>query len=282
MNHRPFRALAGKKRAAGADHAEQGAPKLHKAPAPPGVTDVLRLYRRLRRQLNQQDVIAAYARWAPFYDLVFKRVFAPGRRAAAVAVARAEGPILDVGVGTGLELPLFPRDRDVWGVDLSTPMLLRAARRVKRERLTHVAGLLCMDATRMAFRDASFGCVVAPFVLTVTPEPEALLDEMARVVRPGGEIILVNHISADGGPMAALESAVGGRLAPKLGWRIEFPWSIIEDWVSSRDDITLIERRRVAPFNLFTFFRLRRMPAAATQTAPVAALCLQSAEAPAI
>jgi phosphatidylethanolamine/phosphatidyl-N-methylethanolamine N-methyltransferase len=277
VNRRPSRGLIGK------GHGD-GRPPFRLHPRPPILgpdvkNDVIRLYRRLRRQLNRNDVIAAYARWAPFYDLTFKRVFGPGRRAAAAAVARLEGPILDVGVGTGLELLLFPHDRDVWGVDLSVPMLRRARQRVKRHGLKNVAGLLCMDATRLAFRDDSFGCVVAPFVLTVTPDPETLLAEMIRVVRPGGEIILVNRFSSDEGPLAQVEAAVGASLAPALGWRLEFPWSIVEDWAATRDDVKIIERRKVAPFNLFTFFRLRRLPAAATPATETEARAAETAEA---
>jgi phosphatidylethanolamine/phosphatidyl-N-methylethanolamine N-methyltransferase len=101
--------------------------------------------------LDNGNVEAAYARWAPIYDLTFATLLKPGRRAAAAAASKAHGPILDVGVGTGLELPMFAAKTQVIGVDLSEPMLRRAAQRVRREHLSHVAGLVKMDATRMAF-----------------------------------------------------------------------------------------------------------------------------------
>lgn len=222
--------------------------------------------------LDNCDVEAAYARWAPIYDLTFATLLRPGRRAAAVAASKADGLILDVGVGTGLELPLFERDTRVYGVDLSEPMLRRAARRVERDRLTHVAGLARMDATRMAFADASFACVVAPYVLTVAPEPEAMLDELARVVKPGGEIVLVNHVSSIDEPFALFEAWLDRHVAPKLGWRPQFPWSIIGDWIDSRADMTLVERRPLAPFGLFTLTRIERLaiePATRDEPAPV-------------
>jgi phosphatidylethanolamine/phosphatidyl-N-methylethanolamine N-methyltransferase len=98
-------------------------------------------YSRETESLDNCDVEAAYARWAPIYDLTFTAVFKPGRRALAAAASKAEGPILDVGVGTGLELPMFEPHTEVYGVDLSEPMLRRAAQRVARENLGHVAGL---------------------------------------------------------------------------------------------------------------------------------------------
>lgn len=217
-------------------------------------------YTRDPETLDNCDVEAAYARWAPIYDLTFSTVFKPGRRALAAAASKADGPILDVGVGTGLELPMFEPTAEVYGVDLSEHMLRRAARRVERDGLGHVVGLYKMDATRMAFADASFACVVAPYVLTVVPEPEAMLDELARVLRPGGEIVLVNHVSRKDDPFAILDAWLDRHVAPKLGWRPQFPWSIIGDWIDQRADMQLVERRLLAPFGLFTLIRIKRLP----------------------
>jgi phosphatidylethanolamine/phosphatidyl-N-methylethanolamine N-methyltransferase len=217
-------------------------------------------YSRETESLDNCDVEAAYARWAPIYDLTFSVIFKPGRQALTAAASKADGPILDVGVGTGLELPMFEPQTEVYGVDLSEPMLRRAAQRVAREGLSHVVGLYKMDATRMAFPDAHFACVCAPYVLTVAPEPEAMLDELARVVRPGGEIILVNHVSRKDDPFAVLETWLDRHVAPKLGWRPQFPWAIIGDWIDQRPDMQLVERRLLAPFGLFTLIRIKRLP----------------------
>jgi phosphatidylethanolamine/phosphatidyl-N-methylethanolamine N-methyltransferase len=211
--------------------------------------------------LDNCRVEAAYARWAPIYDLTFATLLHPGRRAAAAAAAKTQGCILDVGVGTGLELPMFERDRRLFAVDLSEPMLRRAERRVRNEGLPHVAGLARMDATRLAFADETFGCVVAPYVLTVAPEPEAVLDELTRVVKPGGEIILVNHVSSDDAPLAELEAWLGRHVAPRIGWRPRFPWEIIGDWIAGRPDARLVERRPLPPFGLFTLTRIARASA---------------------
>ena len=227
------------------------------------MSETSRLFHPLEHAIDNQDVEAAYARWAPIYDLAFATLLHPGRRAAAAAASRCAGPILDVGVGTGLELPMFERRTEIVGVDLSEPMLRRAARRVEGENLSQVVGLARMDATRMAFSDAAFGCAVAPYVLTVAPEPEAMLDEIARVVRPGGDIILVNHVSKDDAPLAELGAWLGRRFASKLGWRPEFPWEIIGDWIASRKDVRLLERRALPPFGLFTMTRIERLRAIA-------------------
>jgi phosphatidylethanolamine/phosphatidyl-N-methylethanolamine N-methyltransferase len=207
--------------------------------------------------LTRGDVEDAYARWAPIYDFVFAAIMRPGRQAAAAAINRLGGNVLDVGVGTGLELPMFASSIRLVGIDLSEPMMRRAQARVAAGRLAHVVGIAAMDAMRLGFCDGVFDAAVAPFVLTVVPDPERVLDEIARVVRPGGEIVLVNHISADGGLLAKIEAWLGKRSA-KLGWRPEFPWAILEGWLARRPDVTLVERRKLAPFGLFTLVRLLR------------------------
>lgn len=215
-------------------------------------------HRNERLHVDNHGVEAAYARWAPIYDVVFATWLKPGRRAGAIAASGTEGPILDVGVGTGLELPLFQPNTRVFGVDLSKPMLYQANRRVRRKRLAHVEGLACMDARRLAFQDSSFGCAVLMYVLTVTPEPTAILNEVARVIRPGGEIIVVGRVSPEASALVALEMWIGRHFGSQLGWRPHFPWKVIDDWLEGRTDMQLIERRQIAPFGLFTLTRIQR------------------------
>lgn len=207
--------------------------------------------------ITNDHVEAAYARWAPVYDKVFTAVMRPGRTAAAEAVNRLGGRVLDVGVGTGLELPMFSTNVKIVGVDLSAPMLDIARKRVAEQKLSNVEDLLVMDAMNLTFEDGVFDGAVAPYVITTVPDPVRTMDEMARVVRPGGEIIIVNHIGADSGPIAMIESFMGKR-AEKLGWRPQFPWEIIGDWIASRPGLTLVERRRLAPLGLFTLARIRK------------------------
>jgi phosphatidylethanolamine/phosphatidyl-N-methylethanolamine N-methyltransferase len=205
--------------------------------------------------LDQKAVERAYARWAPVYDIVFDRIMDTGRRAAVAAASRAGTRILDVGVGTGLELPYFAAELEVTGVDLSEPMLRKAQERVRAHKLIQVKGLCVMDAARLAVADDSFDAVIAPYVITTVPDPEGTLDEFARVVRPGGEIVLLNHISAETGARAAFERWLA-RQTQHLGWRPEFPWERIGNWCASRPDITLLERRTMPPLGLFALIRL--------------------------
>lgn len=205
--------------------------------------------------LDNAGVEAAYARWAPIYDLAFTAVMRAGRRAGAAAASRPGGHILDVGVGTGLELPMIDRRTTITGVDLSEPMLERARERVRRDGLGNVAALRVMDAMALDFPDATFDAVLAPYVLTVVPDPRASLEEWARVVKLGGTIVLVNHVGAARGPVAAVEAWMAKR-AEKLGWHPQFPWSIIGDWIAGRADMTLAERRTLPPLGLFTLTRI--------------------------
>src|SRR5450631_417721 len=137
--------------------------------------------------IDKTSVERAYALWAPVYDLVFGAVFDAGRRASIAAAERACGPgggrILEVGVGTGISLPDYARTNRLVGVDLSEPMLRKAQKRVTGLRLSNVEGLFLMDAERLAFPDDSFDVIVAQYVITTVPHPEATLDEFARVLK---------------------------------------------------------------------------------------------------
>jgi phosphatidylethanolamine/phosphatidyl-N-methylethanolamine N-methyltransferase len=208
--------------------------------------------------LDRATIAKAYARWAPVYDLVFGAVFERGRNAAILAAERIGGRILEVGVGTGLSLPDYGRANRVIGVDISEPMLRKAKARVALERLPHVQGLAVMDAERLAFPDGAFDVVVAQYVITAVPHPEATLDEFARVLRPGGEIVLVNHIGAETGLRRAFEAGFAP-LARRLGWRPEFPWGRLQRWADRRGEIRLIERRPMPPLGHFSLIRFAKL-----------------------
>jgi len=136
----------------------------------------------------------AYRRYAPRYDFYFGALFQPGRKAVIQKMQCRPGErILEVGVGTGLSFPLYPRDVRVVGIDISQDMLLRARTRIRREHLNHVIGLTRTDAERLCFADASFDKVVALYVASVVPSPARLVEEMRRVCKPDGEIFIVNH-----------------------------------------------------------------------------------------
>lgn len=208
--------------------------------------------------IDRDSVEKVYARWAPVYDLVFGPLLERGRRASIAAVDRVGGRILELGVGTGISLPVFGRHSRIVGIDISEPMLRKAQERVERESLAHVDGLAVMDAARLGFADASFDCAVAQFVITTVPDPEATLDELARVVRPGGEIVLVNHISAERGPRADIERWFAQH-SGTFGWRSEFPFARIESWMRRNGGVLLLEHRKVPPLGMFSLIRLGRI-----------------------
>jgi phosphatidylethanolamine/phosphatidyl-N-methylethanolamine N-methyltransferase len=218
-------------------------------------------------EIDRKTVEKAYARWAPVYDFVFGPVFDVSRRISIDAANRVGGRILELGVGTGISLPGYGSRTKVVGIDLSEPMLRKARERVAHERLAHVRGLVVMDAANLGFKDASFDCAVAQFVITTVPDPEATLDELARVVRPGGEIVLVNHISAERGLRASFEHWFAQQ-SGKLGWRAEFPFARIADWINRHGGVRLIERRTVPPLGMFSLIRIGRTQGA--RAAPAA------------
>ncbi|MYZ49243.1 class I SAM-dependent methyltransferase [Propylenella binzhouense] len=205
------------------------------------------------RNLDSSSVRDAYRRWAPVYDVVFGKVMEAGRLAAARAASRPGIRLLEVGVGTGIALPAYDPTCRVTGIDLSHEMLLRAARRVAEERLSNVDGLAVMDAARLAFPNAAFDAAVAMFLITVVPDVPGVLAEMERVVRPGGEVVLVNHFAARSGPRAAIERMMAPH-ARRLGWHPDFP---IEA-VTGQTRLALVEVRPVRPFGIFTLLRFRK------------------------
>ena len=170
-------------------------------------------------ELDKDAVAKAYARWAPIYDFVFGAVFERGRKASVAAAERIGGRILEVGVGTGISLPEYRWTTRVVGVDLSMPMLRKAKARVREHGLSNVDGLAVMDASHLAFADSSFDVVVGQFLIPAVPNPEATLDEFVRVVRPDGEIVLVNHIGAEAGPRRIFETCFAP-VGRRLGWQI--------------------------------------------------------------
>jgi ubiquinone/menaquinone biosynthesis C-methylase UbiE len=212
------------------------------------------------RDPDRQVMERAYARWAPVYDVLCGPAFINGRRAAARAARDVGGRVLEIGVGTGLSFDDYDECTEITGIDISEPMITRARARVESGRYPFVKELTVMDAHALAYRDASFDCVVGQFVITLVEDPERVLSECARVVRPGGQIILVNHLYSERGLAAAVERILA-RKAHALGLRPEFPFQRLADWAVSHGGAELIERRKVRPFGVYTLVRFRRAEA---------------------
>jgi phosphatidylethanolamine/phosphatidyl-N-methylethanolamine N-methyltransferase len=205
-----------------------------------------------RAMLDAEGVRDAYRRWAGVYDAVFGGISAHGRRRAVAEVNRLPGTrVLEVGVGTGLALPRYRGDKRVIGIDLSREMLVKAAERVQEQGLRHVIGLAEMDAEHMAFADDSFDIAVAMFTASVVPDAKRLYAEMARVVRPGGHLLFVNHFAAERGPRWWVERAMAP-LSRLLGWHPDFALSDLLD--ASVTQIDVIEPCQ--PAGLFTLVRV--------------------------
>jgi phosphatidylethanolamine/phosphatidyl-N-methylethanolamine N-methyltransferase len=170
-----------------------------------------------------------YRVWAKYYDKVYVGLLARAQREAVDAAVACGRDILEIGVGTGLTLPYFPSDRRVTGVDLSFDMLKVAKAKVTERGLSAVQGLAVMDACRLGFADESFDAVTAQFVITLVPSPEQALDEMDRVLKPGGEIVISSRLVDPDAPTAVFWSALAP-LAKAVGWSTDFKVSRLTDW----------------------------------------------------
>ncbi len=196
-----------------------------------------------------------YERWAPIYDRVYHKLLSDAHRRTALAAAACGPDILEVGVGTGLVLRHYPPGSRVVGVDLSVPMLRKA--QDKAAGLATVTGLASMDACRLGFPDGRFDAVAVPFVITLVPDPEGALDECARVLRPGGEIVISSKLSGDAGPVARIEEAVAP-LMKRVGWSSAFKISRVEAWARRRGDLEVVEIAPLFPAGFFKLMRLRK------------------------
>lgn len=178
--------------------------------------------------MDLRTVESAYARLSRHYDLLFERVFNGGRKRMFRDIpARPRARVLEVGVGTGLSLPLYSRDARVVGIDFSPAMLRFAAERIRRDRLRNVA-LARMDATRLVFPDETFDAVIAAYVISATPDPERVIGEMWRVCKTGGRILFLNHFLSDNRVVAGVERRISRWMGP-LGFRTDLDlWNLLE------------------------------------------------------
>lgn len=210
--------------------------------------------------MRTEGVAAAYDRWAPVYDLVFGNVFKSGRQQSIEVAEAVGGRVLEVGVGTGISLPLYDRRLRLTGIDIADAMLDKARDRVREAKLDNVEQLAVMDAEHLLFEDDSFDVVVAQYVVTAVPDPEAALDEFVRVLKPGGEIVITTRIGAEKGMRGGIEKALMP-ITSRLGWRTEFSLSRYEAWARTNPRVTLIEHRPLPPLGHFSLLRYGKLPA---------------------
>lgn len=177
-----------------------------------------------------------YSKWAPVYDLIYNQLtFSPTQAAVSKAV-RCGNTILEAGVGTGLAFKHYPGTVNLYGIDLSEHMLCRAYRKTVEENLNHVHGLQIMNVESLGYKDNNFDAVVAQYLITLVPDPEKVLSEFLRVVKPGGEIILVNHFGQESGLLARFEAKIAP-LCKKLGLSSDFKIQRVQEW-SAQNNVT--------------------------------------------
>jgi phosphatidylethanolamine/phosphatidyl-N-methylethanolamine N-methyltransferase len=201
-----------------------------------------------------RQVERVYGVLARVYDDFFDWALGPGRRRAVLRLdVRAGERVLEVGVGTGLSLPLYPAGCEVVGIDISVPMLDRARARLHRMGGADIR-LLRMDARKIKFPDATFDKVLAPYVISVVPDPEAVLAEMVRICRPGGTVIVVNRFLSALRPLAWIERLVTP-LSMWIGFRLDLP----VDTVTKTPGLELVREERVNAFGRWRLLELRRI-----------------------
>ncbi|RUM95024.1 MAG: SAM-dependent methyltransferase [Thiothrix sp.] len=198
--------------------------------------------------MSIEAVQKTYRRYAPRYDFLFGAVFHPGRKAVIDYMDCKPGErILEVGVGTGLSLPLYPEGVKVTGIDISEEMLARAIKLKEQEGLDNVT-LATMDAEKMTFGDNRFDKVVAMYVASVVPNPIQLVAEMRRVCRPGGELLFVNHFHSNRPVVKSMEKLLMP-LSQKLGFNPGF-----SEYEFIRDTELKVNRSRSV--NMFGYWKL--------------------------
>lgn len=196
--------------------------------------------------MDTKRVERIYNAYSGFYDVIFNKLFQESRQAAIASLDLRPGAnVLEVGVGTGLALPLYPRHCQVTGIDLSESMLKHGWERVKQHRLDHVR-LIKMDATSMEFEDNTFDGVMAAYLISVVPDPRKVLNEMIRVCKDGGKIVLLNHFSNGNKLISTVERMISP-LCVHIGFRTDLALEPLLDGMP----LVIQKKARVNPFKFW-------------------------------
>lgn len=170
--------------------------------------------------LETETIKKIYAGYSNAYDAIFKRFFFPRiKHAIATMDIRHGDKVLDVGVGTGLSLPLFPRYCDVTGIDISSAMLKKAKEKTNKLNLNHIE-LMEMDAMNLEFPDNSFDKVFISHVVSVVPDPYKTMSEVKRVCKRNGKIVVVNHFRSPNKMVGSVVRMLNP-ITKKIGWRTD-------------------------------------------------------------
>lgn len=200
--------------------------------------------------LEKRQVKRAYALYSPVYDLLFDWIFHPGRQAAVKLLDIQPGDrILEVGIGTGLNLSLYPPDCKLVGIDISERMLEKGQAKIEELGLSNVT-LKVMDAGATDFADNEFDRALATYVISAVPDPVGVLREMLRVVKAGGTLVILNHFRSEKLLVGDLEDLLAP-LCTRLGWRSNLALEPLLRQVGLTPDL-------ITKVNLFNGWRLIR------------------------
>ena len=194
-----------------------------------------------------------YKQLAPAYEVLFPLVIRNHIRTSIQSLNIPEAAqILEVGIGTGVSMPVYPKHSQVTGIDLSEPMLEIARKRVKREGWTHI-DLRTMNAEKLDFPDNSFDFVTAFHVVTVVSRPQQMMSEISRVLKPGGRLLIINHFRSRRKWIANVVDRADS-VTRRLGWRTNLECEAV-----LRNLPLEVERQyKSSPFSLFTIINARR------------------------
>lgn len=196
--------------------------------------------------MQNAEIQKIYSRYSGFYDLIFAQLFSPRIRLGLQKIGIQKGErILEVGVGTGLSLVLYPETCQVIGIDITRRMLERAKAKKEKLGLSHI-NLFEMDGENICFKNNSFDHAVLPFVISVVPNLERLMEEVKRVTKHGGKIIIMNHLWTK----SSLFSRMEEKLSPffmKLGWRTGLSVDILANHCSLHID-EMSRRNKLDPW----------------------------------
>jgi len=195
-----------------------------------------------------------YRNLTPVYEAVWPLFARQNIWSSIQTMGIADGDrVLEVGVGTGLSLKAYPTTSIVTGVDLSEKMLSKAEEQIRDAAWSHV-NVLTMNAEQLEFPDASFDVVTSFHVVSVVSDPKRMMQEMVRVCRPGGQILVINHFRSQNPWIASMIDSAGS-VTRHLGWRTDLRFEDVVVELPVRID----QRYKRSPTSLFTILRATKL-----------------------